>query len=124
MAFNGVMQSSPADQQNGATSASSANLSSGSITPSQNNELLIAGYASSSGVSGTPASPLLWADNVAILLVGGQHYTGDAAFLMQSTAAAISVSFPTSGAQNCAVTIASFKAAASGGVSGGAWAYA
>lgn len=124
-AFAGVT-TSPADQQNGATVGSGgATISTGSVTPSENNELLIAG--------------LVWGDNAATISVSGgftiptngtKNWTTSTnegcslAYLIQTTAIAANPQWTASSnfSVAAAARIATFKAAATGG-GGNPWYY-
>lgn len=111
-AFSGVKQSSPFDQQNGATAQSVTSKATGSITPSENNELILtclaigsslaSDYVVDSGVS-TPEAY--------IPVVGGQHYGNGGGYKIQAGAAAINPTWSGSSG-DFAVSVASFKAAA------------
>jgi hypothetical protein len=114
MGFSGSKLSSPFDQQNGAN-ATSMPLSTGSITPGQDGELIVSaiyngrtgGFASSTdtGVAFTQISQLSQ--------VGGVSYGSMMAYGVQGTAAAASASWDSSGgSSNIAAVIASFKPAA------------
>lgn len=103
----------------GAIGATVTSLSPGSITPSQNNELLIAGLCLPSTSTATIDASFSITDQT-----GGT--TGQfvaAAYLIQTTAGAATPTW--SFASNSgAASLMAFRLAASSGASGGAWAFA
>lgn len=110
LAFSGTQTSSdPLGQQNG-TTANAASVSAGSITPATNGEVIIAGVGEdgsntlsiNSGFTITNQDPF----------VGGAHFGGAAAYLVQATAAAINPAWSAAGSFNAALNIVSFKAPA------------
>lgn len=123
MAFDTVITSSPFDQQNG-----SATSATGSITPSQDGELIIVGASSdnSSAAQGpitaiNATTPIAPCD--VVLLVAGQHYTAISAWGIQGTAIAVNTTVSLSG--DPATAIASFKCSSpAAGGTGGTWAFA
>jgi len=112
LAFSGVDTSAPFDQQNGANN-NSATIQTGSVTPTQNNEVCIAAVAwnlnrttepptinsSFTGVQGTTFS-------------SGNHYGGAIAYLIQTTATATNPTWNFTNAWTNSARIATFKAAA------------
>jgi hypothetical protein len=120
LACAGASPSATIDQQNGATGTSIATLATGSITPTQNDELIIAGLqVDCGGVNQT----LVDIDSgfVAALptLYTAAYEGGCLAYLIQTTAATVNPTWNvfTSVNTSLAVSIASFKvvAAAVGG---------
>jgi hypothetical protein len=104
------------DQENGATSASATSLASGSITPSEDNELLI----SCIGLGGTATG--LTADTgigftalVTRNAVSGVNYGGGVSYQIQTTATARNPSWSWTLSTDARHPIASFKAAAVAG---------
>lgn len=90
-AFSGVAATSPLETANsGTATVASGSISSGSVTPSLNNSLLIAaggfGSATGPGFNGTPAFTAL--DESTGL--GGSDYSTGFAYYVQATAASIS----------------------------------
>lgn len=106
-AWSGAV-TSPFDAENGASSASASTLQPGSITPSENNELVITVVGST--VEGTTYSinggftitnQVDGADSLA--------YGGAMAYLIQTTAAAANPTWTLSGVRSCSAAIACFK---------------
>lgn len=126
-AFSGITASSPFDQENGASLAGSGTtLSCGSITPSVNGELIIAGFSSGASsatlgqVAIDPRVTSVMAGATTIDTVGGVSYMCSVAFGIQGTAAAINPQWVLTGTginANATAVIASFKPSAT--VSGG-----
>lgn len=106
-AFSGAAQSSPADQQSGANGFV-ATLQPGSITPSENNELIWSHFGINA--AGSPMSidsgftELAEADFSA-----GVAYGGSFAYKIQTTAAAVNPTWTRTNTNGCACTQASFK---------------
>lgn len=103
----------PFDQQN-QNNAASTTCTTGSITPSQNNELVIAGIA----VQATLSGPYTIDSGYSILgtvqgVIGTVQGLG-AAFIVQGTAGATNPTWTVGSSGNLATAIASFKAAALG----------
>lgn len=107
--------SAPYDVENGNAAVNVANIAPGSITPSANNEIVIAGMSTvtaQSGLSVNGGFTLL--ENVAFL--SSNHVSCQLAYLIQTTAAAANPTFSwTLSSANSSVAIASFKAASGGG---------
>lgn len=112
-AFSGV-SATPTDQQNGANGTGSATLATGSITPSENNELLISVLAfNAAGSNCTNGSS--FTETNEIDFGAGDHYGGVLAYIVQTTAGAVNLTWTRgTGTSGMAATIASFKASASG----------
>lgn len=115
--FAGSHASAGFDQENGATNLISSSIATGSITPTENNELVIAGVT--------------WFDNLATASINesmtiagqtdnspGNHMGGGIAYKIQTTATAINPTWTTTAGNNHAAAIASFKEAAAGGGGG------
>ena len=116
LAVSGAHATSPFDQQN-TNSGSGTSLSTGSVTPTENSELLIAGIvrgqANSASIDGgfTISSQVNYN--------GGMNMGGALAYLIQSTAAAANPSFSRISNDSLSRTvIATFKAASPGGGGG------
>jgi hypothetical protein len=110
---------SPFDQQNSGNS-SGTTVQTGSLTPSFNNELIIAATAHETGfaVSSIDSSFTISDD---IVGVGGQHDGGTQAYFVQNVAGAVNPTFSGDGNNRIwAASIASFKAGAGAGGTGGA----
>jgi hypothetical protein len=110
MAWFSGSTTTPFDQQNGA--GGSTSLATGSITPTQDNELIIVTMA-------WPGTQTMSVDSSVILAQNlPQASNGDGiglGYLIQTSAAAINPTVTLSGSQFLAVAIASFKAGGSGG---------
>lgn len=114
LAFSGSA-TSPFDQQNGATGSSA--LSTGSITPTEDNELVIAGWALGNDANTFSVSGSFTVQ-VANTAVSGVTYGAALAYLIQTTAAAANPALTWSGGGASAAMIASFKMAASASTRG------
>lgn len=97
---------SPADQENGAGNASASNLATGSITPTANNSLIIAGLGYNQNVSATIGSGFTLIGSFTNAS-GWTH--GAMAYLIQSSATAINPTWTATGPNNMVAAIASFK---------------
>jgi hypothetical protein len=107
-AFSGAAASSVFDQENGAANDASATLATGSVTPGQANELLIAGIATVG--SNTPSSIDTGFTFDGKSSDAGFTHTG-IAHLIETTATAKNPTWTQGGASNIAVAIATFKMA-------------
>lgn len=112
--FSGVDTSSPFDLENGAGNASAASIQPGSITPSANNEIVITSVCS--GL----IDPFSINGGFSIAQQSGNggntFFPSGLAYLIQTSAAAANPTWTsTSGPDQMAAAIASFKAAAAGG---------
>lgn len=111
-AFSGAA-SSPLDQQNGTAGSVAATVSTGSVTPGQDNELLVFGLG---GVQTETISV-----DVGTLLQQGPYSNGVTfcnayAYQTQTTATARNPTFSWGGASHfCSAVIGTFKASAGGG---------
>lgn len=112
-AWSGV-HGTPFDQQNGAANASTNSLATGSITPSEDNELVVAGcaYADTTTISVNASMTIM---DQGIFNSGSGFWGGAHAYIVQTSAGAINPTFSFTNAGQTAVRIASFKAAAAGG---------
>jgi len=110
LAFSGSA-ASPLDQQNGVGATSGiTTVQPGSITPGQNNELIVTllGIAAPGAVSAGSINQgftILGSQTFS----GGNHYGGAIAYLMQSTAAAVNPTWTATGSASLLASIASFK---------------
>lgn len=107
MAFSGAI-ASPADQENGATSSSGTSIATGSITPSQNNEIVIAGICRENSTNGALDSGFTYLD---VPYVGAVSMGGGIGYKIQTAAAAVNPSFSWTTSAANAASIESFKAA-------------
>lgn len=111
--FSGITSTSPFDQQNGvagsAADGGTATAQPGSITPSENNELVVAGICVSDSSTVTINSGMTVAPGQ-IPYAGGSNPTIAIAYIVQTTAAAINPTWDGwAGTAGAAFTIASFK---------------
>lgn len=108
-AFSGVATSSSFDQQNGATGTANT-LSTGSVTPSADNELVVAGLSENTAAT--------IAINASMTIIDSAQYNagnsegGALAYIVQTTAGAINPQWSGFAASSSAATIATFKAVA------------
>lgn len=118
-AWSGAATSSVFDQENGNSTSIGTSLSTGSITPTQDNELVITAFASSGGSSGTATIDSgFTADTNSTAYTGGSNEGGAFAYLVQTSAAAANPTWTVGtgiSGGGLAAAIASFKAAAGGG---------
>ena len=121
------------DAQSGnSTSGAATGITSGTITTTADGELIVWGVAnqvtSSTGnfaFAQANAVPVTFQDITAV--AGGTHWAQAVGYGYKGEAAAFSIQVNwsgTSASANPSSAIASFKAAASGGMGGGAWAFA
>jgi hypothetical protein len=108
-AYSGTA-TSPYDQETGATTLTGTSLATGSVTPSENNELVIYGCGYASSALSVSVGTML--DTAAI--IGGTSYGIGLAYEIQTTATARSPSWSWSSSNSCSTTIATFKAAGGG----------
>jgi hypothetical protein len=112
LAFNGTVLTSVYDVENGAGQVGGTTLQTGSVTPSENNEVLIAG----TGIEGTGRTATINSSFTITDGIAGDGATrmgGYAAYLIQTTATAVNPTWTYSGAvTRVAANIATFKAAA------------
>jgi len=122
-AFSGSAASSPFDQQTGQNNYNAntpgKSIVVGSITPTEDNELVVTGLTGFA--ANTVSIDLSFSITNQTTFVGSQHLLGAMAYKIQTTAAAVNPtwSWPTTD-MTCAAAIASFKAAAAAG-SGKPW---
>lgn len=107
--FSGA-KASPLDQQNGATTTGATTLSTGSVTPSENNELVISGI---SEVSAAPAINSGFTLNSSETLAYSGTFLGAAvAFKIQVALAAVNPQWSNLTGSDAAASIETFKATA------------
>jgi hypothetical protein len=105
-AFSGVKTSSPTDQQNGAFSPNQeTSLQTGSVTPTEDNELVVAALCHT-GTGATINSSMTITDDADADL--NDAFGGAMAYIVQTTAGAINPTFSFA-AGNPAAVIATFK---------------
>lgn len=110
-AFSGA-HATPYDTINGNSSSGAASLAPGSITPSEDNCLVVSGVNYDSASTGSVDSGMTVTDKVEN--GAGNQATG-MAYKIQTTAAAINPTWSWTGSVSCATNNISFKAAAGGG---------
>lgn len=111
-AFSGALTTGTLDGQNGSASASASSIASGSITPGQPNELIIAGLSTGTGIPSSIAPTMTINDSIP---VGGGFNGGALAYVIQTTATAINPTWTLPSANYCASIVASFIASSGGG---------
>lgn len=109
-AFSGAKQSTPEDQINGSNNFSGT-IQPGSITPGENNELIISVVGINA--SGTPISidSGFTKTSTEINFSAGSNYGGCMAYLIQTAAAAVNPTWTRTGTNGNAAMQVSFKAA-------------
>lgn len=117
LALSGVA-STPLDQQNGTTTGTDGtSLQPGSITPGEDNEIIVAAVTTSSTETAFSINGgFTIADQFD--LSGGNHFSLGLAYLIQTTAAAANPTWSWTGTQSACTSQGSFKATA---VSGNPW---
>jgi hypothetical protein len=101
---------SPFDQQNGNSSSSASTLQPGSITPSQNNELVVSGICVGTLVTLAVDSGLVITDQIGY--GGANNFGGGLAYWIESVAAAINPIWSWGGtSMDVSASIASFEPA-------------
>lgn len=108
-AFTGSA-ATPADQQNGAGVTSATQVQPGSITPSENNCLVVSALAYDLTETVTVTEGMTITDQ--IQRVASEHFALGLAYKIQTTAAAINPTWSWTTAERAVATVASFKAAA------------
>lgn len=104
--FSGTHATTPFDVQNGAT-GSGTSIQTGSVTPTTDGQLLIAGITGS--IAGAVAINSSFVDLLEVTNSGGAHLSCSLAYYIQPTAAAINPTWSWSGSDQVATRIASFK---------------
>ena len=103
----------PFDQQGGNSTASASSLAAGSVTPTQDNEIVIVGITIDSGTTLTINGGFTTAFTYDFM--GGTSMGGGLAYLIQTTATSANPTWSWSGTAAAATASSSFKAAAAGG---------
>ena len=110
MAFSGTAVLSPLDQQNGSVTSSTTTIQPGSVTPSQNNELVITAFGTGNFTSQSVSidsgfsTPITNSETTSAMILS-------MSYLIQTTATAKNPTWTVSSSLNNASTIATFKAA-------------
>jgi hypothetical protein len=110
IAFSGSV-TSPFDQENGNTTASAASLTTGSVTPTENNELLIAVVSWDAAITNLAINESFTLDQ-SVAYGSGQNEGLGLAFFIQGTAGALNPQWTWTTSRPAAARIATFKAAA------------
>lgn len=111
LAFSGSA-ASPLDQQNGDKGTSVATVTTGSITPTEDNELIVSCLGIGDTGSLTPTVNSSMTSQGHVSFVGSNNYGSDAAYKIQTSAAAINPTWDsTSTGQLMVANVVSFKAA-------------
>jgi len=109
VAVSGALLTDPLDQTNGGTASSSTTVSTGNITPTQDNELIVTSVAGQADITtGTPPSG--FTIQTSVTFAGGVHWSSGIATQIQTTATTIGATWTLGTGTHCAV-IASFTAA-------------
>jgi hypothetical protein len=118
MAFSGAHATAPFDVENGAAADSSgASINAGSITPNQNDSLVVIGLTEGNTPGGGgPSIDGGFSTPVYTTFAAGSSARGAAiSYLIQTSAAAANPTWTVSGVTEYATAIAAFKPAAAGG---------
>lgn len=105
LGFSGVKVSSPLDGTNGANSASASSLATGSLTPSEDNCLLIYGCTTAGSINSVDVGTL----QETAAGISSVTYGGGVGYEIQTTATARNPSFSASVTNQMAASILSFK---------------
>lgn len=116
LAFSGAV-TAPFGNENGAGSPGVTSKQPGSITPPENNCLVVSGL--SFNATNSPTQDAGMTEQESVAWVSNQCRGLRAAYKIQTTAAAINPTWSWSTSCDCATDIASFKAAAAGGTNAG-----
>lgn len=121
LAFSGSKSSSPFDVENGAVSAAATSRTTGSILPTEDSEVLVAGLGLAA-VTGSPSIDGGFTKADEEIFGAGNNFGLASAYLIQTTAGAANPAWSWSTAVDDAAVIASFKVAAvaTGGYPGSA----
>lgn len=110
LAFSGT-SGTPFDQENGANSSgNTATFQAGTITPSEDNGVVVAGVAVNNGIT-TDTIDESYTIQEKQAFNPGVAYGGAAAYKIQTTATATNPTWTLSGNRNVSAVIASFKSA-------------
>jgi hypothetical protein len=114
--FAGGATSSIDDQENSTGGGGASTISTGSITPSVDNTLVITGIMTSEGTDASSINGSFTLPAAAHVSSTGSNFGAGLAYLIQTTAAAANPTWTLTGsATYIAATIANFKTAAAGG---------
>ena len=110
--FSGGKTTGVFDVQNGATAAAATNIQCGSVTPSEDNELIIAGYSCNDDRNSTIAidSPFTLLDHIGSDVFGSNMSA--LGYSIQTTATARNPNFTWTSSEFCQAVDATFRTAA------------
>lgn len=112
-AWSGADTAAPLDQQNGTGGAGFVNTAPpGSVTPTEDNELVLSGFAWASSVTITSVTGSTILDQTDF--AGGTNYGGGDAYVIQTAATAINPAWNFTGTIPGNVVVATFKVGAAG----------
>lgn len=111
IALSGAHTTAPFDAENGAVVSLSGSLATGSVSPSENNEIVISGMAFSTNTSATVDSPM----TMLHVAPSTANWGTGLAYEIQTAATARNTTFNAGGTSRIAAVTACFKAAAAGG---------
>lgn len=117
IAFNGAKTTSPYDTENGAGTANGNSLATGSVSPSEDNEVLFTDLGLDAVDTASINSSFTQLNHVAY--AAGKHFGCDSAYLIQTTAGAVNPTWSWTSFFDASTSIATFKAAAVAGTSVG-----
>lgn len=112
LAFSGAVTSSVYDGENGNAPGSVATIQPGSVTPSQDNDLLVCMVGSDTSITETINSSFI--KELDVNLVGGAHYGLAVAYKIQTSAGAENPTWTLGATVKAASAMAAFKAAGGG----------
>lgn len=105
---------SPFDQENGAATGAATSLATGSLTPSENNCLVVSGVCEGGADSDATVDSSMTRSDL-VVWVSAQHVLSAMSYIVQTTAAAINPTWSWASTISAGVGIATFKAAAVAG---------
>lgn len=115
--FSGVKTASPADQSNSnELGAGDVSVTTGSVTPTEDNELILTGIGFDSDVANLGINSSFTGVTY-VAFVGGQHYPVGMAYKIQTTAGADNPTWSWTNSTFAGAVITTFKAAASAAAS-------
>ena len=114
LAYSVVNTTSPTDQQNGGTATSSTTVTPGSITPSENNCLVVSASGSNTAAASLSSIDGGFSTRAGIAGAAGSYYGVSVSDLIQTSAAAANPTHTWSASGGLTAIIASFKAAVTG----------
>lgn len=113
MAFSGTHATTPFDAENGAVTTTGTTIQPGSLTPSENNEVVVTVVSENNGTAPTIDSGYTVAQSGAAS--GGNNVAGGAAYIIQTTASATNPTWTIGASADAAAASACFKSDGAGG---------